>query len=238
MGSPKNKLIKFAEFEAFENTYDYTHETKGKWGEIFGNDHPIVVEFACGKGEYSLGLAKLNPHINYIGIDIKGNRLWRGAKSALELGLTNVRFLRIQIDNAASYFETDEIHEAWITFPDPQPHKRTKRLCSGKFLNIYREIMHAQGKLNIKTDSDLFYQTALEQAVLDGLTVEANINDVYALRPLPEFLNIQTYYENIWLRAGKKIKYVRMVIGNVTSNTDKRIALEEGTPLPPLTETV
>jgi tRNA (guanine-N7-)-methyltransferase len=113
MGSPKNKLAKFAEFDAFENTFDYSHDTKGKWSEIFGNNHPIVVEFACGKGEYSIGLAKLNPHINYIGVDIKGNRLWKGAKMALEAGLQNVRFLRIQIDNAAQYFATGEVHEAW-----------------------------------------------------------------------------------------------------------------------------
>ena len=237
MGSPKNKLAKFAEFDSFENTFDYSHETKGKWSEIFGNSNPIVVEFACGKGEYSLGLAKLNPNINYIGVDIKGNRLWRGAKNAIENGLNNVRFLRIQIDNAAQYFNSNEVDEAWITFPDPQPQKRYKRLCSGKFLNIYREIMKPNSRLNIKTDRDLFYETALEQAVLDKLTVEANINDVYRLNPLPEFLNIQTFYENIWLKEGKKIKYVRMILGTEKSDETKRISLEEGTPLPPLTET-
>ena len=237
MGSPKNKLAKFAEFDAFENTFDYSHDTKGKWSEIFGNNHPIVVEFACGKGEYSIGLAKLNPHINYIGVDIKGNRLWKGAKMALEAGLQNVRFLRIQIDNAAQYFAPGEVHEAWITFPDPQPQKRYKRLCSGKFLNIYREIMSPNCLLNIKTDSDLFYETALEQAVMDGLQVEANINDVYALDPLPEFLNIQTFYEHIWLKEGKKIKYLRLVLGAEKSDESKRISLEEDTPLPPLTET-
>ncbi len=237
MGSPKNKLAKFAEFDTFENTYDYNHETKGRWNEIFGNDNPIVVEFACGKGEYSLGLAQLNPHINYIGVDIKGNRLWRGAKTAIEGNIENVRFLRIQIDNACQYFAPGEVHEAWITFPDPQPHKRNKRLCSGKFLNIYREIMHPNAKLNIKTDSDLFYQTALEQAVIDKLNVEANIDDVYALNPLPDFLNIQTFYEHIWLKAGKKIKYVRMILGSQKSDESKKIEFEADMPLPPLTET-
>jgi len=237
MGSPKNKLAKFAEFDAFENTFDYNNDTKGKWSEIFGNNNPIVVEFACGKGEYSIGLAILNPHINYVGVDIKGNRLWKGAKIALESGLTNVRFLRIQIDNAAQYFAAGEVNEAWITFPDPQPQKRYKRLCSGKFLNIYREFMFPNCLLHIKTDSDLFYATALEQAVLDDLTVEANINDVYALNPLPEFLNIQTFYERIWLKEEKKIKYVRLVLGADKSDESKRISLEEGTPLPPLTET-
>lgn len=237
MGSPKNKLAKFAEFEAFNNTYDYRDDTKGKWHDIFGNNNPIIVEFACGKGEYSLGLAKLFPEFNYIGVDIKGNRLWKGAKNALEQGLTNVRFLRIQIDNAAQYFAPGEVYEAWITFPDPQPQKRYKRLCSGKFLNIYREIMNPEGRLNIKTDSDLFYETALEQAVLDSLTVISNVDDVYKLDPLPEFLNIQTFYENIWLKEGKKIKFVRMILGSQKSDESKKVSLPEGTPYPPLTET-
>jgi tRNA (guanine-N7-)-methyltransferase len=237
MGSPKNKLAKFAEFDAFENTFDFNHDTKGHWHRIFGNNNPIVVEFACGKGEYSLGLAKLHPEMNFIGVDIKGNRLWKGAKTALEMGLDNVRFLRIQIDNALQYFAPGEIHEAWITFPDPQPQKRYKRLCSGKFLNIYRDIMSPTSKLNIKTDSDLFYQTVLEQVVLDQMSLEAHIDDVYALDPVPEFLTIQTFYEKIWLLEGKKIKYLRMVLGENRSDESKKVEFPEGKPLPPLTQT-
>src|SRR6056300_335140 len=213
MGKGKNKLEKFAEFDSFENTFDYNDETKGHWNEIFGNDHPIVVEFACGKGEYSVGLAKLHPHLNFIGIDIKGNRLWKGAKIAKEEGLDNVRFLRIQIDNAAAYFDTNEIHEAWITFPDPQPQKRYKRLCSGKFLNIYRQF-------------------------IDGLNVEYNINDVYGLDSLPAELNIQTFYEGMWLKEGKEIKYVRLQLGAKPSNETKRLELPAGTALPPLSQNV
>lgn len=238
MGKGKNKLEKFAEFDAFDNTFDYNDETKGKWNEIFGNDNPIVTEFACGKGEYSIGLARLYPNINFIGVDIKGNRLWKGAKTAKDEDLKNVRFLRIQIDNAASYFDKDEISEAWITFPDPQPQKRYKRLCSGKFLNIYREFIPAKGTLNIKTDSDLFYETALEQAAIDGLDVEVNINDVYGLNDLPKELDIRTFYEQIWLNEGKKIKYVRLILGNEKSNETKRLELPIGTPLPPLSQTV
>ena len=238
MGKGKNKLEKFAEFDSFDNTFDYNDETKGRWNEIFGNNHPIVVEFACGKGEYSIGLAKLHPHLNFIGVDIKGNRLWKGAKIAKEQGLNNVRFLRIQIDNAAAYFDTKEIHEAWITFPDPQPQKRYKRLCSGKFLNIYRQFIGENGRLNIKTDSDLFYETALEQAVIDGLNVEYNINDVYGLDSLPAELNIQTFYEGMWLKEGKKIKYVRLQLGAKPSNETKRLELPAGTALPPLSQNV
>ena len=237
MSKGKNKLEKFSEFDAFTNTLDYSHETRGRWHEIFGNSNPIVVEFACGKGEYSIGLARMNPNINYIGVDIKGNRLWKGAKIALEEKLDNVRFLRIEIDKAPEYFAPNEVSESWITFPDPQPHKRNKRLISGRFLNIYRQIMPATAKMNIKSDSDLFYQTALEQITLDNLICEANINDVYGLTPVPEFLKIRTFYESIWLAEGKKIKYVRFQIGNVKSDESKRLELPEDMPFPPLTQT-
>lgn len=237
MSKGKNKLEKFAEFDAFPNTLDYSHETRGRWHEIFGNSNPIVVEFACGKGEYSIGLARMNANINYIGVDIKGNRLWKGAKIALEDGIENVRFLRIEIDKAPEYFAPNEVSEAWITFPDPQPHKRPKRLISGRFLNIYRQIMPSTAKMNIKTDSDLFYQTALEQITLDQLICEANIDDVYNMSPVPEFLKIRTFYESIWLAEGKKIKYVRFQIGNAKSDESKRLELPEDMPFPPLTQT-
>ena len=237
MGTGKNKLQKFSEFDSFSNTFDYKSDTKGKWSQIFGNNNPIVVEFACGKGDYALGLARMNPNINYIGVDIKGNRLWKGAKTAIEDGLNNVRFLRIEIDKADLHFDTHEVSEAWITFPDPQPQKRYKRLVSGRFLNVYRKIMPPTAVMNVKTDSDLFYETTLEQCVLDGLTVQANINDIYSMIPVPAFLNIQTFYEQIWLKEGKKITYVRFVIGDVKSDESKKISLPEGMLLPPLSQT-
>jgi tRNA (guanine-N7-)-methyltransferase len=222
MGSPKNKLAKFAEFDAFENTYDYNHQTKGKWTTIFGNNHPIVLELACGKGDYALGMARMNPNINYIGVDIKGNRLWKGAKTALEEGLTNVRFLRIEIDKVFEYFAENEVSEIWITFPDPQPHKETKRLSSGRFLNAYRKIMPANGIVNVKTDSDLFYQSTLDQVQEDGLALITNISDVYALNPVPEILQIKTFYERIWLEMGKSIKYIQFTLGDVVSREKKK----------------
>jgi len=227
MGKGKNKLEKFSEFDSFPNTFDYSNATRGKWNSIFGNSNPIVVEFACGKGEYTIGLARKRKDVNYIGIDIKGNRLWKGAKYALEEGLSNVRFLRIEIDKAADFFEKGEVSEAWVTFPDPQPQKRHKRLSGGKFLNVYRSVLADGGKLNIKTDSDLFYQTALEQIALENLKVEVNLNDIYSFEYVPEVLQIKTFYEQIWLNEGKKIKYLRFELGSDLSDESKKIEIPE-----------
>ena len=222
MGKGKNKSEKFAEYDSFENTYDYNSETKGKWAAIFGNTNPIVLELACGKGDYAIGLAKMNPNINYVGVDIKGNRLWKGAKICIEQGIQNVRFLRIEIDKLFEYFAKDEVFEMWITFPDPQPQKERKRLSSGRFLNVYRQVMPATGIMNIKTDSDLFYESSLEQIAEDNLTLLENISDVYSLIPVPEFLQIQTFYEAIWLKMGKKIMYVKFILGDVNSRETKK----------------
>lgn len=205
----KAKLVKFAEFDSFSNTFDASCNLKGQWNNWFNNNNPIVLELACGKGDYTLGLARMNPNINYIGVDIKGNRLWRGAKTALEEGLSNVAFLRIPIDNISEYFATNEVHEIWITFPDPQPQKERKRLSSPKFLKTYREIAQPQALMNVKTDSDLFYEFTLETAQEEKLEVLKNISDVYAMPIVPEVLQIRTYYESIWLGMGRIIKYVQ-----------------------------
>ncbi len=205
----KAKLVKFAEFDSFSNTFDASCNLKGQWNNWFNNNNPIVLELACGKGDYTLGLARMNPNINYIGVDIKGNRLWRGAKTALEEGLSNVAFLRIPIDNISEYFATNEVYEIWITFPDPQPQKERKRLSSPKFLKTYREIAQPQALMNVKTDSDLFYEFTLETAQEEKLEVLKNISDVYAMPIVPEVLQIRTYYESIWLGMGRIIKYVQ-----------------------------
>ncbi|MFN5889539.1 MAG: tRNA (guanosine(46)-N7)-methyltransferase TrmB [Bacteroidota bacterium] len=205
----KAKLIKFAEFDSFSNTFNADCTNKGKWNQWFGNNNPIVLELACGKGDYTLGLARLHPHINYIGIDIKGNRLWRGAKTAIEENLCNVAFLRIPIDNIQQYFETDEVSEIWITFPDPQPQKERKRLSSPKFLNEYRKIATKDAFVNVKTDSDLFYEFTLETAAAENLEVAINIPNVYTQAEVSDILNIKTYYETLWLGMGRTIKYVK-----------------------------
>jgi tRNA (guanine-N7-)-methyltransferase len=205
----KAKLVKFAEFDSFSNTFNADCNNKGKWNLWFGNNNPIVLELACGKGDYTLGLARLHPHINYIGIDIKGNRLWRGAKTALEEKLNNVAFLRIPIDNIQQYFETNEVSEIWITFPDPQPQKERKRLSSTKFLNEYRKIATKDAFVNVKTDSDLFYEFTLETAADEKLDVEVNIPNVYTQPEVSDILNIKTYYETMWLGMGRTIKYIK-----------------------------
>lgn len=205
----KAKLIKFAEFDSFSNTFNADCNNKGSWNNWFRNTNPIVLELACGKGDYTLGLARLNPDINYIGIDIKGNRLWRGAKTALEENLTNVAFLRIPIDNIQEYFAIDEVDEIWITFPDPQPQKERKRLSSPKFLKEYRKIAKSNAWINVKTDSDLFYEFTLETAKEEHLPIEINIPNVYQQTLVSDVLSIKTYYETMWLEMGRTIKYVK-----------------------------
>lgn len=214
----KPKLIKFEEYKQFPNTFDVEDTAnKGQWRKIFGNDNPIVIELACGKGDYTVGLARMNPEVNYIGIDIKSNRMWTGAKAALDEKLTNVRFLRTHIDHITEFFDTNEVDEIWITFADPQPHKPRKRLSSYKFLNLYRQIAGERTLVNIKTDSDLFYESSLEQAQQDQLTILSKIDNVYLMSPVPEFLKIQTYYEKMWLGMGRTIKYCQFVLGNCES---------------------
>ncbi len=215
----KPKLIKFSEYTAFPNTYDIqdAETIKGNWQAIFGNNNPIVIELACGKGDYTVGLARLNPNINYIGVDIKSNRMWTGAKAAITENLNNVRFLRTHIDNITEYFAPNEVHEIWITFADPQPHKARKRLSSYKFLNLYRQIAPATALVNVKTDSDLFYESTLEQVQRDQLTLLQNIPDVYQFLPMPPVLQIQTYYEKMWLAIGRTIKFCQFVLGDCVS---------------------
>jgi tRNA (guanine-N7-)-methyltransferase len=205
----KGKQQKFSEFDAFENTLDFNANTKGCWHQIFGNNNPIVLELACGKGDYTIGLARRNPNVNYVGVDIKGNRLWRGAKTAVEEGLKNVRFLRIQIDFIEKHFAPDEVSEIWITFPDPQPAKARKRLTSSRFLNEYRKICIKSAVVTLKTDSDLFFESTQETIAEEGLAILEKVNNVYTEACAPELKEIQTFYENIWLKEGRTIKFLR-----------------------------
>lgn len=213
----KPKLIKFAEYNSFENTLDASDKTKGRWSEIFGNTNPIVIELACGKGDYTIGLARLNPEINYIGIDIKSNRMWTGAKTAIVESISNVRFLRIPIDSIIDYFGPNEVSEIWITFADPQPQKERKRLSSFKFLNLYRQVAPPNALVNVKTDSELFFESTLEQIKRDNLKLSICYDDVYSLVPVPMILQIQTYYERMWLGMGRTIKYCQFTLGDCIS---------------------
>ena len=223
MGS-KNKLKRFRENDTFANVFQPTREdlTEGKFelqggwrSKVFHNDNPIVLELGCGKGEYTIGLAKMNPHKNFIGIDIKGARFWRGAKTALEEGITNAKFLRTQIELITSAFDKGEVDEIWITFPDPQiKYKRTKhRLTNQKFLERYKKILKPEGLVHLKTDSEYMHGYTL--GLLHGLggTVEYANHHVYHLQGSPqEVTGIQTFYEEQYLEQDKPITYIRFKI--------------------------
>lgn len=208
------KLQKFAEVTAFKNCYERAVELKGKWkSDVFKNENPITVELACGKGEYTVGLAQRFPDRNFIGIDVKGNRIWKGAKYALENDISNVAFHRLMIGNIEEYFDKGEIDEFWITFPDPQHAKKRKRLTNGMFLDRYRNISKDGAIMNLKSDSTRFYEFTKEVIAEQKLEVLADSDDIYAWDEIPEHLaNIQTYYENMWLEQGKKIKFLRYVL--------------------------
>ena len=220
----KNKLKRFRENETFGNVMQPTREEavagnfnlKGKWGvEFFKNDKPIVLELGCGKGEYSVGLAERYPDQNFIGIDIKGARFWRGAKSAVEGGLTNVAFVRTQIELIEHFFAEGEVSEIWITFPDPQiKYKRTKhRLTNAEFLGRYKKILKQDGVVNLKTDSEFMHGYTL--GLLHGAgheVIYANHN-VYKNEGSPEVVTaIQTFYEKQYLEQNKPITYIQFKI--------------------------
>lgn len=222
----KNKLKKFAEITSFPNVLEaFTFEDgllhindremvrmKGQWGaDFFGNSGPICLELACGKGEYSIGLAKLHPDRNYIGMDIKGNRIWRGARHALENELSNVGFLRSRIEFINHYFAEDEIAEIWIVFPDPflRARDENRRLTSIPFLDRYGDLLRNGAKLHLKTDSQELFDFTLETIQEHPqFRLESVIPDVDLSERSPE-LSIQTFYERKHLRDGKSIKYIR-----------------------------
>lgn len=225
--SSKGKLRKFAEIKEFPNVIQPTfnevfkkdYPLKGKWRkEFFKNDNPITLELACGKGEYTVGQAELFPNRNFIGIDIKGARIWRGAKTAIEKNLTNVGFLRTRIELINSFFSEGEIEEIWITFPDPQPRKPKHRLTSARFLTEYRKIMSAEGTVNLKTDNPPFYQFTMNMVKHNNLQLLNNTEDIYNTEYSSDpRLTIKTFYEKSWLEQGLKSHYLQFNLqGNNT----------------------
>lgn len=223
MGS-KNKLKRFKENETFKNVIQPTREDlvenefilKGKWNsDFFKNENPIVLELGCGKGEYSVALGRKYPNKNFIGIDIKGARFWRGAKTALEENITNVAFLRTQIELIDNAFAQNEVDEIWITFPDPQiKYKRTKhRMTNSEFLKRYKKILKPQGHVNLKTDSEFMHGYTLGLLHGAGHEIIYANHDVYKNEGSPEEVtSIQTYYESQYLEQNKPITYIRFKI--------------------------
>ncbi len=218
MGS-KNKLKRFKENETFENVIQPTREEvienfslKGKWHTFFKNENPIVLELGCGKGEYTIALAEKNPDKNFIGIDIKGARFWRGAKTAIENNLHNVAFVRTQIELVDHIFSENEVSEIWITFPDPQiKYKRTKhRLTNTDFLKKYHTILNEEGTINLKTDSEFMHGYTLGLLHGEGHEILNANHDVYKNHYSPqEVIETQTFYEKQYLEQGKPITFVK-----------------------------
>jgi tRNA (guanine-N7-)-methyltransferase len=234
----KNKLARWTELGSFDKVIQpeirdvsaKEHPLKGRWNEeLFKNNNPLILELGCGKGEYTVGLAARFPCNNYIGIDIKGARMWRGAKTANDLRLNNVAFLRTRIEFINSFFSRDEVDEIWITFPDPHPGGRNsdKRLTSTRFLNIYRQFMKNKGLIHLKTDNTEMYNYTKKNIESNNLELVSGTNDLYS----PGFqsntisddiLSIKTHYEMIFLEEGLPINYLAFRL-------EKEKYLEDGT---------
>ncbi len=214
----KHKLARFAENLTFPNLLQVSFEQleeagfewRGRWNEFFGNDGPIVLELGCGKGEYTIELAHKNPTHNHIGVDIKGARLWRGAKTSNEEQMKNVAFLRTRIEMINRFFATGEVSEIWITFPDPQPKKPMKRLTSPRFLSYYSQFLKPSAPINLKTDSRELYDYTMDEVIVPaGYRVEFSTTDLYASGYDGMATAVQTFYEKMFLAQGKPITYIR-----------------------------
>jgi tRNA (guanine-N7-)-methyltransferase len=210
----KDKLKRFAEIATFSNVLEMEAGLpyQGQWAtNFFKNSNAVVLELACGKGEYTVNLAQLFPDKNFIGIDYKGNRIWRGAKTAVEENIPNVGFLRIQIENLTNYFAEGEIDEIWITFPDPQPQlsREKKRLTSPRFLEMYKQLLKPGGFVNLKTDNDALHAYTAEKIEERNLILHVKTEDLYHSPYATEVLNIKTYYEKKYLKDNKNINYLQ-----------------------------
>lgn len=210
----KDKLRRFSEIGEFANVLqlDAGKPMLGQWSPaFFKNNNPLVLELACGKGEYTVNLAILFPDKNFVGIDYKGNRIWRGAKTAVEEGINNIGFLRIQIENLIDYFAPGEVDEIWITFPDPQPQlsREKKRLTSPRFLDQYKQILKPGGKVNLKTDNNDLYAYTVQKVDELGLINHIQTDNLYHSEFATEILCIKTYYERKYLKDNKNINYIQ-----------------------------
>ena len=225
--------------ETFSNVFQYPYsvidnvpfDMKGHWREqFFHNDNPIVLELGCGKGEYAVGMAKMFPNVNFIGVDIKGARMWTGAKAAIEEGLTNVAFLRTNIEIIDRFFDENEVQEIWLTFSDPQMKNERKRLTSTYFMARYRRFLVDGGLIHLKTDSNFLFTYTKEMVKENHLPVEISTDDLYHTNNLDEgtrsILDIRTYYESMWLERGLNIKYIRFKLPKDGILTEPDVEIE------------
>ena len=235
----KGKLQKFAEMETFSNVFQYPFsaienvpfDMKGRWREMFfHNDNPIVLELGCGKGEYAVGLARMFPNVNFIGVDIKGARMWTGAKQALQEQLPNVAFLRTNIEIIDRFFGEDEVQEIWLTFSDPQMKNPRKRLTSTFFMERYRRFLADGGIVHLKTDSTFLFTYTTYMVQVNNLPLLFRTEDLYHTVGLDDatqrILSIQTYYESQWIARGLSIKYMKFRLPHYTELSEPDVEIE------------
>lgn len=225
----QKKLVRFAELNTFHNVLQFPQDIRGKWKDYFKNEHPVTLELACGKGEYALGLGRLHPNRNFIGVDIKGNRLWAGARKALRENLDHVAFLRVQIEQLHQYFAPGEVNEIWITFPDPQLRfsKAKKRLTHPRFLRIFKQVIQPGGVIHLKTDSPNLHRFTREVLDMYQCTVLKETDDLYREAALPEELKIKTYYESLDIAESNRIHYLAFQLPPVLAGEEKDLELKE-----------
>lgn len=231
----KGKLAKFADLAQYPHVFEYPYsvidnvpfEMKGKWGEqFFGNARPIVLELGCGRGEYTVGLGKLFPDKNFIGVDIKGARMWTGATESLRDGMKNVAFLRTNIEIIDRFFAEGEVSEIWLTFSDPQMKRATKRLTSTYFMNRYRRFLKDNGLVHVKTDSPFMYTYTRYMVEANHLPVLCETDDLYHSGLEDEILSIRTYYEQQWLDRGLTIKYLKFELPQTGTLVEPEVEIE------------
>ncbi len=232
----KNKLSKFADLNTYEHVVQISYKKllaeefkyKGKWSEaFFGNSNPIVLELGCGKGEYTVKLASHFPEYNFIGLDIKGARMWVGATQAMERGLNNVGFLRTNIENIRLFFAEKEVSEIWLTFPDPQMKKTRKRMTATNFIEKYRKLMVPNGIIHLKSDSNFIYRYTEAMVAENQFELIRKTDDLYRSELLDEVLSIQTYYERQWLDRGLSIKYLSFKLSHQNPLREPDIEIEK-----------
>jgi tRNA (guanine-N7-)-methyltransferase len=235
----QKKLIRFAAIAGFPNVLQYPQDMKGKWADFFHNDHPLVLELACGRGEYAVGLGRLHPELNFLGVDLKGNRMYIGAKQALDEGRSNIAFLRTQIDKIADYFAPGEVSGIWLTFPDPQlriSHAK-KRLTHPRFLRRYQQFLRPGGYIHLKTDSPVLYRFTKKVIGMYGLNLLEDCDDVHAQAEVGPELAIKTHYEGLDIAGSSRIHYLRFSmpateLPDMDANLQEQLRTEEnGGPL-------
>lgn len=221
----QKKLLRFNQIKSFPHVWEYPADISGTWNQKFNNSNPIVLELACGRGEYTVGMATIYPEQNFLGIDIKGNRIYVGAKKVMEKGLLNAGFLRTQIEMLSDYFQPEEVGEIWLTFPDPhlRTSKSKKRLTHPRFLRVYQKVLKKDGLIHLKTDSPELYRFTLQVVDMFGLSLLESNEDVYAGERIDERLKIKTHYEGLDIAKSERIFYLRFKLSDEIPNKDEQL---------------